>query len=102
MAHHILREIGAIDQRVEIDTRLDSHLVAHEDEILRANIPRRALMPGKGAAAQAGASRVIEAHAHLQPGEGVGDAHAARVMKMKTELELGEAVSNRADDMLHG
>src|SRR6185312_5867085 len=61
MADHIFGEIGAGDERFEIDAGLDAHLVAHEDEVLGADIARRALVPGEGAAAEAGDRSVVAA-----------------------------------------
>ncbi len=100
MADDVLGEVGAIDQLVEIEAGLDAHLLAHEDEIFGADIARRALMPGEGTAAETGDRGVVLGHAHLEPGIGIGDAHAARVVEMKHDIEIGEFFAHRGDDAL--
>ena len=44
MSDNFLRDPGGLDQRIEIDTRLDADFIAHGDEILGADIARRALV----------------------------------------------------------
>ena len=48
MADHVLGEPRAFDERLEIDSGRDPHLVAHEDEILGADIAGGALVAGEG------------------------------------------------------
>ena len=86
-----------LDQLVEIDAGLDAHLLAHEHEILGADIAGGALVRGERAAAEAGDGGIEDRHAHLQPGIGVGDAHAARVVQVQRRASVRETLAHRAD-----
>ena len=68
---------------VEIDAGLDAHLLAHEDEVLGADVARGALVTGERAAAEPRDARVEHVHAHFERRVRVRDAHAARVVEMQ-------------------
>src|ERR1700716_3236980 len=38
----VFGELGALDHLVEVDAGLDAHLPAHEDQVFRAHVARRA------------------------------------------------------------
>ncbi len=51
MADDVFGELGAFDQRVEIDAGLNAKFVAHEHQIFRAYIAGGAAMAGERTAA---------------------------------------------------
>ena len=69
----------------------------HEHEVLGADIAGGALVGGERAAAEAGDGRVENRDAHLQPGIGVGDPHAARVVQMQRQRQVGKPLAHLAD-----
>ena len=92
----------AFDQRVEIDAGFDAHLVAEKHQILGADIAGGAGMAGERTAAEPGDRGVEARHAHFEPGIGIGDRHAAGVVQMQRDIEIGPALAQRADDALDG
>ena len=61
-------------------------------------LPAAPACAGERAAAKPGDRRIETVDAHLQPGIGVGDAHAARVVQMQRDAQVGIALAHRADE----
>src|SRR5436190_24351795 len=66
MRNDFLGELRAVDQGFEIDAGFDAHFVAHEYQILRADVARGAAVSRERTAAQPGDRTVEALHSHLQ------------------------------------
>src|SRR3990170_269475 len=79
------------DQRVEVHAGLDPHLVQHVHHVLGGDVaggPRRV-----GAAAQAADGAVEPVDADLERREDVRRRHAARVVQVQAEVDVGKPVA---------
>jgi hypothetical protein len=87
-----------VDERVEVDAGRDAHLLAHEGEVLGADVAGRAGVAREGAAAQAGAG-AVEACRRPSAGrhEGIGHGRAARVVQVQPQAQRGPALAHGAD-----
>ena len=54
MADHLFGEARAVRQGFQIKPGIDAHFLAHEDQILGADIARRRLVAGERTTAEAG------------------------------------------------
>jgi hypothetical protein len=79
----------AVDQPFQVHAGGDAHLLAHEDEVLGADVSCGTLVCGEGAAAETGARRVELRDAELQGRRGVGEPGAARVVQMQRQRKIG-------------
>ena len=71
--------------------------LAQENEVFGADIAGGAGMAGERAAAETRDRRVEPRHAHFEAGIGIGDRHAAGVVQMQRDIEIGPALAQRAD-----
>src|SRR5262249_58084752 len=92
-----LEPFGHLDERVEVDPRLDALTVEEVDQILRADVagrPRR-----EGAAADPADRRVEHGRAGFDRGPRVRDPGVARVVQMHADRNAQRAAF--ADDLPH-
>jgi len=72
-----------LDQRVEIDTGIDAHLLAEQHQLLGADVACSLWLPGERTAAEPADGRVELGHTHLEPGMRIGDREPARIVQMQ-------------------
>src|SRR5262249_31767170 len=61
----LLSHAAHLDQRVEIDTGIDAHLLAEQYQFLRANVAGRLRLPGEGTTAQPSDGRIELRYTHF-------------------------------------
>ena len=82
-ADEVLGEVGGVDERVEIDTGVDVHVLEHVDQVLGDDVAGRARRVG--AAAEPADRRVVARDAAAEAGEHVREAGAARVVEVQPD-----------------
>src|SRR5919112_6043260 len=85
------------EQQIEVDSGLDAHLVQHRQQVLGRDVPRRA--GWNRAPAELAEARLEAVDARVECGDDVGEALAARVVEVRSELHPGEAVACGAKEV---
>src|ERR1700675_4599087 len=96
---HALRDLCRLEQSVEIDTCLDTHLVAHVSHVLCAHVSRSVNVgvSGERTTSEARDRAVEHVDAHLQCGVYIRRTHAASIVQVKTNADVGGQLPDRAD-----
>src|ERR1700730_13682704 len=95
-----LRHLRTVDERVESDSCLNPHLVAHVDKVLGTNISGCPFMARKRASAEASARAVELIYPEPKGRVAVGDASSAGVMQVETERQIRPALPDGTDASL--
>ncbi len=85
-----------LDQPLEVDAGRDPHLLAHEHQVLGADVARRPLMARERATAEARDRGIEVIDPHLQPCIRIGDPEAAGVVQVQRYARLRPALAHRA------
>jgi len=100
MTEKIFGHSGAFDHCFQIDARLDTHFVAHENDVFGTDIARRALVFGKRTPPKPGNRTVELVNAHPQRRIDVGHARSPGVVQMQADPQVRPPVAHRIDSCL--
>ena len=89
---------GCFEQGIEVHAGVQAHALEHVHQILGADIAAGARCVGAAAEAAEGGVEAVDAG--VQRCQGIGQAHAAGVVKMRGEYRLGPALQRLAADAL--
>src|SRR5215470_1157536 len=79
----LLGHAADLDQRIEIDARVDAHLLAEQYQLLGADVAGCLWLPGERATAQPTDGRVELGDTHLEPGMRIGNREPARIVQVQ-------------------
>src|SRR5262249_14983755 len=79
----LLGHAADLDQRVEIEARVDAHLLAEQYQLLGGDVAGCLWLPGEWATAQPTDARVELGDTHLEPGMRIVDRKSARIVQVR-------------------
>ncbi len=86
-----------LDQRLNVQARGNTHLLAEQRKFFGGDVARRPRLAGKRAPAEARHRGIERGDPEPQALIGTGDALPARVVEMKRDPQIVEAFANGAD-----